>query len=197
MLHKFLFGLYVAISLAFYLNICMAFYDYSYNGYYADKIINWMWLILSLIMIVRFWKKKIARFFLLSVIIIVLLSILPMAVPFFEILNHFTVEGGAQRFKLDDNYRLERTRPYGLSEESICIYQRIGVLERIICRMPDVDLLEDALNNDASRFRIMDKSPQIQDARLIAIDKEGISIQYTIIGKEKTVFYKLNYLGRQ
>ena len=112
----------------------MSFYDYSYYGYWTDKLINWIWLVFTVTIIFCFWKNKITRIYFFSLLTLILLSILPMAIPFFGIVFSFTTINDSQQIKLNNSFRIERTRQQAMSMPRIYVYQRIGLLEKNICR---------------------------------------------------------------
>jgi len=49
---------YLAVTLILLFGIIISLNHYSLAGYYTDKIINWLWLAMTVFIIIRFWKKK-------------------------------------------------------------------------------------------------------------------------------------------
>ena len=115
---------YLTFTLIFLIGVFMSFYDYSYYGYWTDKIINWIWLIFTATVIFWFWKNKITRIYFFSLLTLILLSVLPMAIPFFGIVFSFTTINDYQQIKLNDSFRIERTRQQAMSMPRIYVYQR-------------------------------------------------------------------------
>ncbi|WP_213278013.1 hypothetical protein [Chryseobacterium indologenes] len=74
---------YLAVTLVFLFGIVLSLNNYSFAGYYIDKIINWLWLLMTIFIIVRFWKKKVIKVYFGLLISGIILSILPMMIPFF------------------------------------------------------------------------------------------------------------------
>ena len=102
--------LYAFISLVFLAEVVLSLNHYSFSGYYTDKIINWMWLAMTLLIILRFWRKKVVKAYFAVLIFSVLLSMLPMMIPFFALVNYFSTLDDYQQIQLDKIYRIERTR---------------------------------------------------------------------------------------
>jgi hypothetical protein len=169
----------------------MSFYDYSLYGYYSDKIINWSWLFFTGTVIVWFWKKKLMRIYFYSLISLILLSILPMAIPFFGILYSFSTIDDYQQIKLNNTYRIERTKNQALSMPRIYIYERKGLIEKNICRPRYAEIIDNVLNIERDQEAIDEKGLSIQNAKLISFNKDSIGIEYQISGKKKIIYHKL------
>jgi len=191
MTNKILILFYVIVTSFFLIGIALSFYDFSYLGYYTDKIVNWFWLGFTFVIVFRFWKKKLIKIFLLTLIAIVLLSIIPMAIPFFGIVHYFTTIGDYQQIQLNSDYRLERTRQNALSMQRIYVYKKTGILEQNICRPNYALIVDELLNTDSSNSIDID-SITIQNAKLVLLNKDKIEIEYQILGKKKSLDHKLN-----
>jgi hypothetical protein len=174
----------------FLLGVFMTFYDYSYFGYYTDKIINWLWLVFTLIIINRFWKTKTIKIYFFSLLSFLLLSVLPMAIPFFGILFYFTTIDDYQQIKLDSEYRIERTQQQALSMSRIYIYKRIGILEKNICRPVYSEITENVLNVKSFENSFDEKELSIQEAKLVSANNDSIGIEYKISNKKKLIYHK-------
>jgi len=183
---------YLIITLLFIVRVGLSFYDYNYSGYYTDKIINWSWLLGTGIVLILFWKKKAIKVYFFSLLGFVIVSVLPMAIPFFSIVYSFSTIDDYQQMNLNNNYRIERTKQQALSIERIYIYEKRGVLEKNICRSSYLDIIEKTLNVDRNTNSIdLEKIP-IQNARLIHCNKDSIGIEYTIDNKTKLIYHLLN-----
>jgi hypothetical protein len=128
---KLLIAIYIISSTLFLTNILFTFYNYSYRGYYTDKLINWIWLFLNLLVILIYYKKKVVKIYLTTLILFIALSIVPMGIPFSGIIYYFSTIDDYQQIKLNKNYRIERTRQQALSIPRIYIYKENGILEKI------------------------------------------------------------------
>jgi hypothetical protein len=176
----------------FLLGVFMTFYDYSYFGYYTDKIINWLWLGFTLIIINRFWKTKAIRIYFYSLLTFLLLSVLPMAIPFFGILFYFTTIDDYQQISLNSEYRIERTKQQAMSLTRVYIFKKKGIFEKNICRPGYSEIIENVLNLEQFKNTFDEKKLTIQDAKLVSVDNDSIGINYNISGKQEIVYHKLN-----
>lgn len=186
---------YLIISLAFFLGVALSFWDYSYYGYFSDKIIGWAWLVFTPLVIIGYWKNKAVRWYAYGLLLFVLLSILPMAIPFFNMLNYFSTTGDYQRFRLNRDYRLERTRQQPLSIERLYIYKRIGLLEKNICRTPYSCIVGRALKITGNSGKQEALSLPIRQATFTGASGDSIGIRYYIAGKSTIFFHKIRKDG--
>lgn len=168
----------------------MSFYDYSYYGYWSDKIINWSWLVLTVTVILWFWRNKITRIYFFSLLTLITLSILPMGIPFFGILYNFSTIDDYQQIKLNDTYRIETTKQQAMSLPRIYVYKRIGILEKNICRPVYQEIIMNILQLKENAKNINEKI-SINNAKFININTDSIGIDYRILDKEKVIFHKL------
>ncbi len=185
---KYLIAIYVLFSILFISGVILTFYDYSYRGYYTDKIIAWTWLLLNTLIIITYWKRKIVRIYLFSLIIFILLSIIPMGLPFFGMVLYFSTIDDFQQIKLNENYRIERTRQQPLSMPRIYVYEQYGVFEKNICRTEYEEIIQKIEKKDYYSSDIDEFKTQIQQAKLISINKDSLGIEYEILNK-KGIFY--------
>jgi len=181
--------LYLAVTLIFLFGIVLSLNNYSFAGYYIDKIINWLWLLMTIFIMIRFWKKKVIKVYFGLLISGIILSILPMMIPFFGILHYFSTIGCDQRIQLDDTYRMERGRPGALYNPLITIYQKEGIFEKQISRIPYSNIVE-KIAQPSNETYLDDKRLPIQEAKLININKDSIGIEYQIINRKKLIYHK-------
>jgi hypothetical protein len=185
---KYLLAIYILSSILFLFGVILTFYNYSYSGYYIDKIIAWTWLLLNTLIIITYWKRKIVRIYLFSLIIFILLSIIPMGLPFLGMVLYFSTIDDFQQIKLNENYRIERTRQQPLSMPRIYVYEQYGVLEKNIYRTPYQEIIQNIEKKDFYSSNIDEIKTQIQQAKIININKDSLGIEYEILNK-KGVFY--------
>ncbi len=181
---------YLTITLIFILGVFMTFYDYSYFGYYTDKIINWFWLGFTLIIIFRYWKTRAIKIYCFSMLSFLILSVLPMAIPFFGILFYFTTIGDYQQLTLNSEYRIERTKQQALSMPRVYVYKRIGIFEKNICRPHYSEIIENVLSLERYKDSLDEKKLSIQGAKLVSANNDSIGIEYQISDKKKLIFHK-------
>lgn len=180
---------YLAVTLIFLFGIVLSLNHYSFAGYYIDKMISWIWLAMTIFIIIWFWKKKIIKVYFGLLISGIILSILPMMIPFFGILLHFSTIGCEQRVQLDDTYRIERGRPGVLSRPLITIYKKEGIFEKQISRTPYSDVIEKVVQPSPETYLDEKKQP-IQEAKLINVNQDSIGIEYQIMNKKKVIYHK-------
>lgn len=180
---------YLAVTLVFLFGIVLSLNNYSFAGYYTYKIINWLWLLITIFIIVRFWKKKVIKVYFGLLISGIILSILPMMIPFFGIIHYFSTIGCEQRVQLDDTYRIERGRPGALYRPLITIYKKEGIFEKQISRIPYSDIIEKTVQ-PSEEIYLDDKKLPIQEAKLINVNQDSIGIEYRILNKQKVIYHK-------
>lgn len=177
--------LYLLISVLFAFDVIISFYGYSFSGYYADKIINWIWLGFTIFIIVYFWKKKSVRIYFYSLLILIGLSILPMAIPFFGIVYYFSTIGDFQQITINETYRLERTRPNVMAKGNIIvIYENQGLLEKTIATSQCLTCMAMYVSDSPEEIK-----DNIDDAQLVKITKDSITIEATVENKETRFTY--------
>ncbi|UKB84583.1 hypothetical protein LF887_02705 [Chryseobacterium sp. MEBOG06] len=177
---------YLALTLIFLFGVVLSFNNYSFSGYYMDKVINWLWLAMTVFIIIRFWKKKGAKIYFGILLSGTILSILPMMIPFFGMVLYFSTTGCDQHITLDDTYRMERGRPGVMSNPMITIYKKEGIFEKQISRTPYLDIIEQI----QSSSHINEKELPVQGAKLININNDSIGIEYQIMNKKKVIYQK-------
>jgi hypothetical protein len=187
---KILISIYLAFTFVFLFGVLMSFYDYSYYGYWSDKIINWSWLVLTVMVILLSWRNKITRIYFFSLLTLITLSILPMGIPFFGIIYNFSTIDDYQQIKLNDTYRIETTKQQSLSLPRIYVYKRIGILEKNICRPIYQDILMNTLKLK-EYTKDTNRKISIQKAKFITINNDSIGIDYQILDEEKIIYHKL------
>ena len=180
---------YLAITLVFLFGIILSLNNYTFAGYYVDKIINWLWLLMTIFIIIWFWKKKVIKIYFGLLISGIILSILPMMIPFYGILLYFSTLGCDQRIQLDDTYRMERGRPGALYNPLITIYKKEGIFEKQISRLPYSNIIEKTVQPSQDTYLDGKKLP-IQKAKLISVNQDSIGIEYQIMNKNKLMYHK-------
>ena len=185
--------LYAIATLFIIFMIVLVSNGYSFYGYWADKLVKWIWLLFTIFISIWFWKKRIIKIYISVLFSLLVLSIIPMAIPFIGIVYSFTTISDYQQIDLNENYRLERTRYSALSMQRIFIYKREGLLEKNIYRTAYSDILENILkvNEDFE----MGNKLSIQNAKLISVSNDSIGIEYTILDKTTVYYHKYDNDG--
>jgi beta-lactamase regulating signal transducer with metallopeptidase domain len=148
------------------------YYEFSISltGYYSDKVLFWTWLVLTVIVVSTEFKKKWARIYSLTLGIIVVLSMLPMMIPFLSIIGFAFANDINSSYELVSPYRIHETSPPGPIIPRIQLMKNLGVLEKV------VGDTEFKFQIDSTSYRLYDaKSIEIQ-----SVDKlERIRIRFT------------------
>ena len=177
------------------MSIFLNYFDWQFAGYLPEKIIAWIWIFTTIIFILFFWRNKSVKIYSVTIVTLLILSIIPMAIPFFGIVNYLTKQGDYQEIKLNENFRIERTQHHPLSMPRVYIYKKyLGILEKNICRTDYREIIENVMNlkNNDSIFSIDLKETPIQSARLISDNYKKIEIEYKIKDKKKIIQHELN-----
>lgn len=111
---KLLIRVYLFICALIVLNVALySFWRMSFTGYWSDRIIFWIWLLVTPVIVFSFWKKLWAKIYFWLLVAGLILTILPMALPFFGILLSGSGSGRLNHFSLDKNFRVQ-TVGYGV-----------------------------------------------------------------------------------
>ncbi|MDN3694981.1 hypothetical protein QWZ06_23460 [Chryseobacterium tructae] len=184
--------IYLVITLIFLSEVVLNFNQYSYAGYYPDKIIGWLWLAMTVFIIIKLWKRKAIKVYFGFLVAGIILSILPMMIPFFALLSYFSRIDSYQRIQLDGNYRIERHRPGALSKVQIAVYQQKGILEKRISKTPYIEVLEKVMQRPSIDIPADEQQAPIQEAKFVKANKDSIGIEYKIMNKKQVVYHKIN-----
>lgn len=183
--------LYLLVTLIFLSEVVLNFNQYRYTGYYTGKIIGWLWLAMTVFIIIRLWKIKAIKAYFGLLITGIILSILPMMIPFFALVSYFSTIDSYQRIQLEDNYRIERYRPGALSKPQIAIYKQESILEKRVCKTPYIEVLEKVLQLPWVDIPSEKKQDPIQEAKLVKAYKDSIGIEYQIMNKKQIFYHKI------
>ncbi|RZJ74672.1 MAG: hypothetical protein EOO47_20795 [Flavobacterium sp.] len=105
---------YLFISALIVLNaVLYCFWQMSFTGYWSDRVIFWIWLLLTPIITFGYWKKLWAKIYFWLLVAGLILTILPMAMPFFAIYLSASGSGRLNHFNLENNIRIQ-TVGYGV-----------------------------------------------------------------------------------
>lgn len=107
-----------------------------------------------------------------------------MAIPFFGMVYYFSTVDDFQQIDLNNEYRIERTKPGALYKTQVFVYQKNGLTEKEIFRTPYRDIYE-----KLSR-KIGEREPEIQKASLVSVHKDSIGVEYLIRGKKIPFYHK-------
>ncbi|SUJ29122.1 Uncharacterised protein [Sphingobacterium spiritivorum] len=136
--------IYGIISLLLLMDIlAYCFFKISLKGYYSDVALVWLWFTGSLTIIILFWKRILAKILLGIITGGLILSILPMGMPFYALLFSTTPFGLWLDTDLNANYRAQIVGYSVMSHPVLQVIEKKGLLEKQIFQCNDRDLLND------------------------------------------------------
>lgn len=200
---------YLFISGLIILNICLYYFAMmSFTGYWSDRVIFWIWLLATPVVVISFWKKIGTKIYFWLLVATLILTILPMAIPFFGLILAGSGSGRLNHFNLDNNIRVQ-TVSYGVMGRPRLQIVKDGLLFDKI-KLEDGD---EIFTNDTTWIEVKDannpkniaKSPELKtleirdakNAKLINQTDTSLTVKYffekdtveTIhVFKEKTSF---------
>lgn len=180
---------YFACSVLFVLSFFHFFCDLRLRGFYTDKILAWVWLFFTVLVIVKFWKKSLAKIYLCCLSLLLLGSILAMMIPFFALLFHFTTMGVRSHGDLERGYRYEWKQDGALSYPRIYIYRpKYFIFDENVGRPRYRDIATEVKGNKygSPDYQLSDDLP-LQSVHLVRVDARNLWIKFKIDNDEKTV----------
>lgn len=166
---------YLLITAIFVSDIVLAFYKMSYAGYYTDKVICWVWLIATIGIFIRLWKKRGIRIYAGLLAVVGFLSFMPMMDPLYGAVHYFTTASDHQHIALNDKYRLEHTHRGVMGRDKMLIIEKRGLLEKEICLTYQSAIVKQL---PYQQFYV------INQARLLSAGSDNICVDYVIDGTE-------------
>lgn len=139
--------LYLILSLIFVLN-CVLYYfkQISLRGYYSDVIVFWLWLFMSFVIIIVFWKKIMAKLLLAGLILALIASIIPMMIPFYALVFSTTPLGLMQDKNLNDKYRAQIVGYSVMTSPWLEVMEKKGLFEKRMFKCHDSQLESDNMD---------------------------------------------------
>lgn len=172
--YLFISGLLVVDLVFFY------FFKMSFNGYWSDRILLWIWLCTTSMLIIIFWKKIWAKSFLGLLSVGLVLSILPMALPISLFYLSGSGKGRLNHFNLDESLRLQTVAYSLMTIPRVQIVEDGVLFDRII-----VEKFAKISKNDNIEAKISDAI----DAKLVTKNDSSITVKYFF--KNETI--QVNY----
>lgn len=189
---------YIIVSIIiFSVLIILSQVNLQIKGEYTYQIIAWSWIVFTLYIIIKFRIIIYIKIYAIVLLALVGLSILPMAIPFFVIINFLFNTNTSQTIKLNNEYKIEVTKKI-LAMKRVYIYKtesKFLVLENKdnLVRPDYSEIVAKTLdiNSDDPNLYNYESEP-IQNAKFIAINKDSIGIEYQILDKKKIIYHNLN-----
>jgi len=168
-------------------------YDMSFRGYYTDAILFWLWFISSICIIIFYWKKRIAKFFLGGITFIIILSIVPLGLPFYTLLYSMTPAGLKYNKNLNEKYRAQIVGYDVMSYPHLEIIEKIGLLEkkRIVCDEFNIIQFSETIKEDKYEMfhNYVNQIKDSDDILLINENEELIIIGLKFINQSKLLTF--------
>ncbi|MDQ6528966.1 hypothetical protein [Flavobacterium sp. LHD-85] len=144
---KIILRVYFIICSLFVLDCLLYYYqEISLRGYYSDVVLSWLWLLSSFAIIIVFWKKLLAKLFLMAIIVTFAISIMAMMMPFFALLLSSTSLGLYQNKDLNENYRAQIVGYSAMGRPWLEVIEKKGLFEKRIIKCTDSQLMNDNLD---------------------------------------------------
>ena len=105
---------------------------------------------MSIVTIILFWKKAIAKLFLAAMVLALVFSILPMAIPFSALVLGMTSKGLVIDKNLNQNYRAQIVIYSVMTAPWLEIIEKRGILEKRIIKCTDYEI-EDFNNEELGK----------------------------------------------
>ena len=99
----------------------------SISGQFSDKILFWIWLIMTPILIVKYFHKKLAKLYLGVIGFLIVLSLLPMGIPFLTIIAFAIVNDSEKKI---ENYKMREGAKSVIAIPKIRLIKNMGIIEK-------------------------------------------------------------------
>ena len=161
---------YLIISALMILNLCLfVSARMSFAGYWSDRILFWIWVFTTPFIIILCWMKLFTKIYFGLLMITLILSFLPMAVPFFAIFLSASGEGRINHFNLDNNMRIQIVNYGILGRPRVQVVKDNFLFDQI--KYEDQDEIQ---KNDSTWFELRDAKNVI----LINETANSITVKY-------------------
>ena len=101
----------------------------SLTGQLSDKVLFWTWLIMTPIITFKYFKSSWTKLYLGIIGILIVLSLIPMAIPFISIVGFAS---GMDNERLVNEYKLREGSKSAIAIPKIYLLKQWGVFEREI-----------------------------------------------------------------
>lgn len=139
---KIFFSAYMIMTMLLLVDItAILLWQISLAGYWTDRLVFWTWFLSTFAFLIVFWKSILTKIYLFVLILGVLMSIVPMMLPFYGILfsstgmerrSYYTPEYGKYRVQLIQSV---------MSRPRLQIIENKGIVEQVIL-FTDADFLK-------------------------------------------------------
>lgn len=177
---KIIFKAFLVFTFLLLLDILLySFFELSFKGYFSDISIFWGWFILSIVIIILYWKKKSAKIYLGALTVALLASVLPMLIPFFAIILSMTPHGLYYKTSLPNDYRIQVVNYAPLGKPQLQIIEKKGLFEKRLKVITDFDI-----NIDGQYIS------QIEKISLLKEDQKTVTLLVHINHRDKEITFQ-------
>jgi len=162
--------IYSIISALIVLNVLLYFFwKMSFAGYWSDRVIFWFWLVLTPVITFSWWRKLWAKIYFWLILAGLILTVIPMAIPFFAIYLSATGKGRLNHFTMKNNFRVQ-TVGYGVMGRPRILLVKNGLLfDKVL--LEEGDEIE---KNDSTQLYVRNA----KNAKFIKQSDSSITIKY-------------------
>lgn len=109
--------------------------EISLAGKLADQILFWVWFILTFMVVFGRMRRKWAKIYGLSLVVLTILSLIPMGIPFLTIIAFMIPDPNPQYFYRDKDIRVEYTTKSVIGKPYIAVVANYIIFEREIAEI--------------------------------------------------------------
>ncbi|KAA3439238.1 RNA methyltransferase [Rufibacter hautae] len=161
------------LNLVFYLSLGI-----SISGYWSDRVVYWIWLLSTFVLIYRFWAKKGIKIYASSLGVLVILSLLPFMIPFTVILfTGFCLDRSYSK-TLDDRISLQVSTKSFFSGPTVEVIEQVEGFEKLIGTVNGWHMVNEGVHLEEARdvqLRFTNGKPV-----LLEVQKGNETLKYDI-----------------
>ncbi|UZR94749.1 hypothetical protein [Chondrinema litorale] len=107
-------------------------WEISYRGYWTDRILFWIWFSLTTYIIYYYWNKKIIKIYVGALISFIILSMLPMMIPFIIIITTITGTDRSCNQEISENIRIQEIAKSPIAMPQIQVIEKTWLIDKVI-----------------------------------------------------------------
>ncbi|WP_136669266.1 hypothetical protein [Flavobacterium sp. H122] len=146
-------------------------------GYWSERVLFWIWIIGTAIFCSTFWKYFATKIYAGILFLGIVLSILPMAIPFLAIILSTTGSGLRFNKKINDKYRVQITSYGVMSTLLLEIDERHGLQEKEIYSERDGIRINDSTGYDLWEIEDISYNDENDSLIFLQIHVDSISVK--------------------
>ncbi|MDW7693830.1 hypothetical protein R9C00_03655 [Flammeovirgaceae bacterium SG7u.111] len=112
----------------------------------ADQLLFWSWFVLTFIVVFGQFRKKWARTYGITLMLLTVLSLFPMGIPFLSIVAFMIPQGETNYYYKDREIRIERTT------KSVIGKMYVGVIKNYLIFEKEIAELDYEFENDGKYY---------------------------------------------